>query len=216
MRVLIIEDHPMVIDGWVLQLKTFAPQCHVDHAMNWPQAHRLLVQSHHRQALYHWVVLDVDLTQSGTAPRDMAARVRACLPGVVWVCSALDDPHLRKLCELSGARWVPKAIRTEVWHRLIHDQVKQLMAEVGPVLTQANESIPDLTQRLTPRQLEVLVQAAKGLKNADIAKHLSVSEETVRTHLHDVFRELGVRNRTQACQLYWNWQNTRPLGSVKT
>lgn len=214
MRVLIIEDHPMVIDGLVLQLKTIAPHARVDHAMNWPQAHRLLVQSHHDQALYHWVVLDVDLTQSGQAPLDLAARIQACQPGVVWVCSALDDPTLRNRCEQSGARWVPKAIHWQVWHRLVHEQVRQLMAVIDPVQTKVSESVPDLAQRLTPRQLDVLTLATSGMKNADIARRLSVSEETVRTHLRDVFRELGVRNRTQAGHVYWEWQKTKPLGSV--
>lgn len=216
MRVLIIEDHPMVIDGWVLQLKHFAPHCQIDRAMNWPQAHRLLLQSHQQQSHYDWVVLDVDLNQSGLAPHDLAARIRACLPSLVWVCSALDDPSLRHLCELSGARWMPKAIHGQTWHRLVHDQIRQIQSLTPASRVHASEALPDLAVKLTPRQLDVVALVAQGMTNADIARVLHVSEETVRSHLYDAFRALGLQNRTQAGQLYHRWQSEQPIGPVNS
>ena len=51
---------------------------------------------------------------------------------------------------------------------------------------------------LTERELEVLVLAAEGLGNREIARRLFISEATVKTHLVHVVSKLGVDNRTAA------------------
>lgn len=51
---------------------------------------------------------------------------------------------------------------------------------------------------LTPRELEVLTMAARGLSNREIGEQLSVSPRTVETHLTHVNRKLGTTSRTEA------------------
>ncbi len=51
---------------------------------------------------------------------------------------------------------------------------------------------------LTEREIEVLRLIAKGLPNQHIAKELSISERTVRTHVSNILRKLHLPNRTQA------------------
>jgi len=51
---------------------------------------------------------------------------------------------------------------------------------------------------LTPRELEVLRAAAEGHSNATIARRLAITGQTVKFHLANVFRKLGVANRTEA------------------
>jgi DNA-binding NarL/FixJ family response regulator len=53
---------------------------------------------------------------------------------------------------------------------------------------------------LTPRELEILELVARGYTNAGIAERLWVSEWTVKFHLANTFRKLGVSNRTQAAR----------------
>lgn len=50
-------------------------------------------------------------------------------------------------------------------------------------------------QRLTPRELDVVRHVAMGLKNADIARRLFISEDTVKAHLTNVFGKLGLHDR---------------------
>jgi DNA-binding CsgD family transcriptional regulator len=54
---------------------------------------------------------------------------------------------------------------------------------------------------LSERESECLVLLAAGLRNAEIAKSLYVSEDTVKTHLKRGYRKLGVGNRAQATSI---------------
>jgi DNA-binding CsgD family transcriptional regulator len=50
---------------------------------------------------------------------------------------------------------------------------------------------------LSPREEDVLRWVAVGLRNAEVAERLSISEETVKTHLNRIFKKLGVRDRVE-------------------
>jgi len=52
------------------------------------------------------------------------------------------------------------------------------------------------TSSLTARQREIVMLAANGLSNKEIARRLGLSEGTVKLHLHNVYTRLGIRNRT--------------------
>jgi DNA-binding NarL/FixJ family response regulator len=52
---------------------------------------------------------------------------------------------------------------------------------------------------LTPREFEILRLVAAGATNGDIARELWVTEQTVKFHVSNIYRKLGVANRTEAC-----------------
>jgi len=53
-------------------------------------------------------------------------------------------------------------------------------------------------ERLSYRELEVLEMVCKGMSNHEVAKILFLSEKTVKNHLTNIFRKIGVTDRTQA------------------
>ena len=57
---------------------------------------------------------------------------------------------------------------------------------------------------LTEREREILACAASGRGNKDIADQLCVSLDTVKTHLHHIYRKLGVAGRVEAVLVYLN------------
>lgn len=82
--------------------------------------------------------------------------------------------------------------------------------EPGLVLS----AIPQDAGSLTPRQLEILEFAAKGLTNADIARVLDIAPGTVKVHLAAVFRVLDVTNRTEAAMVLQSMQQAQATESV--
>jgi len=57
---------------------------------------------------------------------------------------------------------------------------------------------PLVVDGLTSREQQVLEQLTKGRGNKEIARTLDLSPDTVKTHLSNLYRKMGVKNRTQA------------------
>ena len=79
------------------------------------------------------------------------------------------------------------------------------LAYAGRAAAGRSERVPDpeLDELLTPRELEVLAMLADGGTNAGIAERLVVSEDTVKTHVKNILRKLGLHNRSQAVSRYF-------------
>ncbi len=65
----------------------------------------------------------------------------------------------------------------------------------------AEEEPPNLTL-LSTRQREILGYVVEGFSNAEIARHLYLSESTIKQHLRAAYKLLGVNNRTEAANLF--------------
>jgi DNA-binding NarL/FixJ family response regulator len=52
-------------------------------------------------------------------------------------------------------------------------------------------------KKLTPRESEIVRYVAVGMRNAEVATRLSLSESTVKTHLTNIFQKLGIRDRIE-------------------
>ena len=71
------------------------------------------------------------------------------------------------------------------------------MRDLNQVQTQS-EIATELTESLTPREMDVLRLMVEGLTNQAIAKALILSPSTVKSYVHTVFRKLDVSDRTLA------------------
>lgn len=77
---------------------------------------------------------------------------------------------------------------------------RKSITECLEALPPAKHSEPKPTSSLTRREMEILSLLATGKGNDSIAKSLYISSNTVRTHLHHIFKKLKVENRLQAAQ----------------
>jgi len=106
---------------------------------------------------------------------DALAALRAGARGVVFKRFAIETLMTALRAVLEGHVWMPPAIQAEITARLREP------AEAS----------------LTRREREIVRHVALGLRNAEVAERLCISEVTVKTHLNNVFQKLGVRDRVE-------------------
>jgi DNA-binding NarL/FixJ family response regulator len=56
----------------------------------------------------------------------------------------------------------------------------------------------DLVDKLSPREIDILLELKNNTSNSEIARNLYLSENTVKHHMHNIFDKLGVNNRREA------------------
>jgi len=84
----------------------------------------------------------------------------------------------------NGELWVSREVLTQSFLRASNDDHR------APPLMKTNI--------LTPRETEILVLVSSGSKNEHIAEELHISPNTVKTHIYNIFKKIGVPNRLQA------------------
>lgn len=140
-----------------------------------------------------WVVV-LDILLHGISGEEAIRLFRAHpLVKHVVAISGLDESEWKKRALSSGAS---AFISKNNVSQFICDQVRELMDMPSDLLGTSPNA--QLEFRLTSRQLEVLELVAKGHPNKIVAERLGISEQTVKIHINQIFRELKVFNRTQA------------------
>jgi DNA-binding NarL/FixJ family response regulator len=133
----------------------------------------------------------------------------SALARISEIRSALPSAKIVALTSQPGADWVAEAARAgahaaiaktvqpstlavlvrEIWAGTVHHAFEG---------TRASASLGMEHASLTPRELEILRLVAGGASNGRIARQLWVTEQTIKFHLSNVYRKLGVSNRTEA------------------
>jgi DNA-binding NarL/FixJ family response regulator len=120
---------------------------------------------------------------------------------VIVLTSFLDDERLLPVLRAGAASYLLKnAPPAEVARavRAAHAGEALLDPVVAARLVETLARDEEPVDRLTPREREVLVLIGRGFPNKLIARELSLSEKTVKTHVGHVLAKLGVTDRTQA------------------
>lgn len=132
-------------------------------------------------------------------------RIRKRFPGIrIVMISAFTDGGCVRMAFRRGAHaFISKAVDPRdiapALRQVVHGTVHHAPLESGAFEAE------DPAESLSEREATVLKAVAAGLSNKQISKKLWVSEHTVKFHLTNVFRKLGVSNRTEAS--HWAHQN---------
>jgi DNA-binding NarL/FixJ family response regulator len=131
-------------------------------------------------------------------------QVKAGLPESVVIMLTLtpDSPRMATLFAAGASSAVSKAAGPAALITLIRETISGRILSFGRSVPAAAGRGVDrddpVARSLSTRELQVLRLLAAGSTNGEIAKRLWVTEQTVKFHLANIYRKLGVGNRTEA------------------
>ncbi len=154
------------------------------------------------------VLLDLKLSAgSDTEGLELCAALTANHPGLgVLVLTTFIDDHLVLAAIHNGARgYVVKDVDTSALIRAIRDISRggsAFDARSAAAMVRGIHAGPvEADKKLTAREQEVLELLSRGMSNIEIGKKLFISDTTVKFHVGNILRKLGVSRRAEAVHL---------------
>jgi DNA-binding NarL/FixJ family response regulator len=193
-KVLIVDDHPIVREGVAAVLERERDIDVVGAADTVDEGVRVA-------AKLHPDVILLDLKMPGTDSLDgIASFVGEDRAIVVFTAYEADDEVFRAI--RGGARGYllkgSPAVEIARAIRQVHAGESYLSPRIAAKLVKGVVQPRGRTGLLSPRERGVLRLVAAGLSNRQIAHALSISERTVKFHVTAIFNKLGAENRAQA------------------
>jgi len=226
-RVLIVDDHPMIVEAVTLAIEALRPDVLVDSVASIEELERA------RPEPPDLVLLD--LTLPGRSGLQALSSVTVAWPqALVVIFSATDDSASIRRALASGAKgFIPKTSP----QRVLLDAL-QLVLDGGTyippdILTSTVTGMDERSDEsgssagirpavsadlkahahpaLSERQRQIVELLAQGMTTKEICRVLGISPNTVKTHVATIFRALGVRNRTQVVAVTQAWLHQQRL-----
>jgi DNA-binding NarL/FixJ family response regulator len=197
--VLIADDHPVVRQGLAVLLDVQDDIVLIGEASDGPAAVRLTLQ-HAPDVL----LLDLKLPVLDGMGVLSELRARSARTRVLILTSAAGPTGPALALQAGAAGFLYKDVDPDALVRAIrsvHDGHTVLAPGAAGLVAARPGGDPRGIGALTGREREVLALLADGRSNREIARLLSVSEKTVKTHVSAILAKLGVADRTQAALL---------------
>ena len=190
-RVLCVDDHPLVRDGIAYALAAQADMTLVASASNGTEAIALFQEHRPDVTLMDLQLPDLDGIE-------VMLKIRAKYPQarfIVLTTYAGDVRAARALKAGAMGYLLKSMLRKELTEsiRAVHAGQRRITAEIA-----SNISEHIAADALTPREIDVLRAVAAGMSNKAVGSALDVSEETVKGHMKNILAKLNANDRTHA------------------
>ena len=202
-RLVLVDDHEMVIEGLKAMLATFEDRVQVvGQAVGAERALSVIDE------LDPDIVL-CDVRMQGASGLDLCLQLRESDPKrkVVMLSVYDDEQYLFQALRVGASGYLLKSISSDELVRqleFVHggetaiDPGMAARAVDTAARLSRDEFWPGARQGLTQRESEILSFVVNGLSNRAIATKLVIGDETVKSHLSSIYRKLGVSDRTSA------------------
>ncbi|MCV7256090.1 response regulator transcription factor [Mycobacterium hackensackense] len=203
LRLVLVDDHEMVIEGLKAMLAAFGERVQVvGQAVGTDRAVTVV------DGLDPDIVL-CDVRMQGSSGLDLCRELRERNPNrkVVMLSVYDDEQYLFQALRVGASGYLLKSIGSdELVRQLEFVHLGQTALDPGMAARaadtaarlQRDEFWPGARQGLTQRESEILSYVVNGLSNRGIATKLVIGDETVKSHLSSIYRKLGVTDRTGA------------------
>lgn len=202
-RVVLVDDHEMVIEGLKAMLSSFKNRVRVvGEAVGAENALSIIA------SLEPDIVL-CDVRMQGVSGLDLCRAIRERDPArkVILLSVYEDEQYLFQALRVGASGYLLKGISSdELVRQLEYVQSGSTAIDAGlaaraadtAARLQRDEFWPGARHGLTQRESEILSFVVAGLSNRGIAGKLVIGDETVKSHLRSIYRKLGVNDRTAA------------------
>lgn len=192
-KVLIADDHPLLIAG-------------IRRALEQNDDIEIVGEAHSGTELIQLVerrspeLVLMDLRMPGVTGSDCIARLRTTYPELkLVVLSACDDrPSIDSALTAGANAYIVKSVHTSDIASVIRQASGGAVFHAPSAPRPSAESTAPEPPTLTERERSILAAVAAGMTTATISRDLWVSEHTVKFHLTNIYRKLGVPNRAGA------------------
>lgn len=207
LNILVIDDHPLFIDGVSQVLKQLSDNVEVYKSTSIQEALTLLEE----KSDFELILLDLSLPDmDGFSFLQRFSAAEFCIP-VVVVSAEEQLTFIRRALEASVMGFVPKshsAADMLLAFQSVLEGNQYLPAKIRQMLTRAPARaktvvLPPHAQHagISAKQYAVLMLMAKGYSNQMIASLLNRTEHTVKSHTAALFQILGASNRTECVEM---------------
>jgi DNA-binding NarL/FixJ family response regulator len=202
-RVVLVDDHEMVIEGLKAMLAAFKSRVRVvGHTVGAENALAVI------DGLKPDVVL-CDVRMQRASGLDLCRSIRARDPQrkVILLSVYDDEQYLFQALRAGASGYLLKGISSDqLVHQVEYVHAGSTAIDAGlaaraadtAARLQRDEFWPGARQGLTQRESEILSFVVTGLSNRGVASKLVIGDETVKSHLRSIYRKLGVNDRTAA------------------
>lgn len=198
-RIVIADDHSMIREGLKQLLELEGDIQVVAEAGNGEECLKVI-----EKVKPDVVLLDINMpVMNGLKMLEVLRNSKNKKQKVLILTIHNEIDYLMKAVDIGVEGYVLKDAESAILKKAIctvHSGEKYIDFSMVPMLNekiaQEKEKVED--EKLTRREIEVLKLLAEGLFNKEIAYKLSISEKTVKNHVSNIFKKIGVFDRTQA------------------
>ncbi len=208
--VLIVDDHPLFLDGLNQALRLEDDIIVVGHSADGEDALRLA-----RKLQPDVVILDINLPSMNGLQVARQLKAERANIAVVVLTAYHDAQQVLHAMRAGASSYISKDVMPDELIEIVRDAARGLYiigderldehalqawiqanieAMSGPYIIDAEEHFVPLS----PREMEILTYVTQGLSNKEIAHRLRISQQTVKNHMTSILKKLNVEDRTQA------------------